>query len=482
MKYPMDVKVNICPVFSNMVHTDAWEGPCRVGTDEELQPSYEMRTGREMYKLWGARMKENIKGHCNVMDPVYIEFDESFVVKDSEFDKLRAILPEVDLFVISYRIPGIEDLGKPIAMINRSPTPIDLVGLYRDEGLEAYMAHDFPEFNELVHMLWVKKAVANTKILILSSSNEFPVSVNTSNSNAYGLTRKYGIRNTRMPFRDVFDVMDTITDTEEIRTIAEKLAGGATVSHIKMEYLMQDVKYYLAVRKMMERFACNAFTTPCKELCASQFPYKNKCTPCLTHSLLKDQGIPSACEEELNVWMAIMVLMYLSEQSVHMGNPMLIFKGESLTKNIGMSRVVYGPDSFDEEVLEIRHAVPGIQMQGLKKAPMPYELGSFTHAGWGTKVQVNMGENTATRRVTIGRFDRHGKKMIVAAGEIVGCAFKDDECSPAVYIKLDGDPREFRHELADGCFGHHLAMVYGDHTRAVKKLGKVMGFDVIVHK
>ena len=233
MKYPMDVKVNICPVFSNMVHTDAWEGPCRVGTDEELQPAYEMRTGREMYKLWGARMKENIKGHCNVMDPVYVEFDESFVVKDSEFDKLRALLPEVDLFVISYRIPGIEDLGKPIAMINRSPTPIDLVGLYRDEGLEAYMAHDFPEFNELVHMLWVKKAVANTKILILSSSNEFPVSVNTSNPNAYGLTRKYGIRNTRMPFRDVFGVMDTITDTEEIRAIAEKLTGGATVSHVK---------------------------------------------------------------------------------------------------------------------------------------------------------------------------------------------------------------------------------------------------------
>ena len=81
-----------------------------------------------------------------------------------------------------------------------------------------------------------------------------------------------------------------------------------------------------------------------------------------------------------------MVLMYLTEQSVHMGNPMLIFKDESLTKKIGMSRVVYGPDSFDEEVLEIRHAVPGTRMQGLKNDPMPYELGSFTHAGWGTKV------------------------------------------------------------------------------------------------
>ena len=31
MKYAMDVKVNLKPIFSNLVHTDWWEGPCRVG-------------------------------------------------------------------------------------------------------------------------------------------------------------------------------------------------------------------------------------------------------------------------------------------------------------------------------------------------------------------------------------------------------------------------------------------------------------------
>ena len=36
MKYAMDVKVNLKPVFSNMVHSDIWEGPCRVGLKEEL--------------------------------------------------------------------------------------------------------------------------------------------------------------------------------------------------------------------------------------------------------------------------------------------------------------------------------------------------------------------------------------------------------------------------------------------------------------
>ena len=51
-------------------------------------------------------------------------------------------------------------------MINLGPTPIDLVGYYRDIGLEAYMAHDYEEYNRILTCLQVRKAVANTKILI----------------------------------------------------------------------------------------------------------------------------------------------------------------------------------------------------------------------------------------------------------------------------------------------------------------------------
>ena len=40
MKYAMDVKVNLRPVFSNLVHSDYWEGPCRVGPEETGTPEY----------------------------------------------------------------------------------------------------------------------------------------------------------------------------------------------------------------------------------------------------------------------------------------------------------------------------------------------------------------------------------------------------------------------------------------------------------
>lgn len=47
MKYAMDVKVNLRPVFSNLVHSDYWEGPCRVGPEETGTPEYERRLGKK---------------------------------------------------------------------------------------------------------------------------------------------------------------------------------------------------------------------------------------------------------------------------------------------------------------------------------------------------------------------------------------------------------------------------------------------------
>ena len=61
MKKVIDVKINVKPIFSNVVHTAIWEGPCRVGTVEELSPEYEQRVGREQVRVWGeAHMAELI--------------------------------------------------------------------------------------------------------------------------------------------------------------------------------------------------------------------------------------------------------------------------------------------------------------------------------------------------------------------------------------------------------------------------------------
>ncbi|MGI5899932.1 MAG: hypothetical protein ACOX8S_08440 [Christensenellales bacterium] len=481
MKYAMDVKVNVKPVFSNMVHTGVWEGPCRVGLPEELEPSYEIRTGKEQFKLWRKELQENLCEYANILEPVYIEFDETFVVSDEEMDKLALDAHLVDIYLITYRVPGIERFGKAVSMINLGPTPIDLVGFYRDIGMEAYMAHDYEEYNELLKLLHVKKAVANTKMLILSATEQIPASVNTSIADLFGLYQRYGIRNSRMTFRNIFDVMDKMEITDEMRAKADKLIAGAYECAIDRENVYHDMKYYEAVLQIMEKFGCNAFTTSCKELCATRLPMENKCTPCMTHSLLKDDRIPSACEEDINVLLAMMVLMYLTEQTAFMGNPVLVIKGTKTVQNMGMPKLLADPGmTFDEDVLEIHHSVPGLKMQGFDQPDMPYMLGRFTHQGFGTKIQVDMAKGESNI-VTLGRFNRRGDRMIVSRAEILGCEFRETYCSPVVYYRVEGGVREFRQALAKGSYGHHLAVVYGDHISSVKNLGEIMGFGVEVH-
>ena len=479
MKYAMDVKVNLRPVFSNMVHTDWWEGPCRVGVFEENNPAVERRAGKEQFRIWYDELKKNIdSSRCNLMEPVYIEFDESFAVKDSEFDKL---LPEnhlVDIYLITYRIPGIERLRKPISMINLGPTPIDLVGYYTDIGLEAYMAHDYAEYNELLKNLQVRKAVANTKILILSNCEQTPASVNTSTYDLSDLFMRYGIRNNRIDFRQIVKYMDEIEIDDNIRSEARALIAGAQKCDLTEEFVCNDYRYFHAVRAMMEKYDCNAFTTACKELCASRIPQQYKFTPCLTHTTNKDDRIPSACEEDLAVWLAMTVMMYLTRQSVYMGNPVLVLAGSKTIEQLGMPKLLEQPDrTFDRDVLEIHHAVPVRKMRGFDKPMQDYSLSHFTTQGWGTHLQVDMAEQEG-QVVTFGRFNRRGTKMIVAVGHTLGCEFRPYYCSPAVYYDVEGGVREFRQALARGCYGHHQAIVYGNHVRELQELGRVMGFEV----
>ena len=41
------------------------------------------------------------------------------------------------------------------------------------------------------------------------------------------------------------------------------------------------------------------------------------------------------------------------------------------------------------------------------------------------------------------------------------------------------DARGFMHQLAG--FGHHQVLIFGDYTRMLHKIGRVMGFKVMEH-
>lgn len=70
------MKLNVKPVYVHLVHRSAYMGPCRGGTWEQLERSYDEMMAAENF----AKMKEglekvygNEKDIC-LQEPVYLEF------------------------------------------------------------------------------------------------------------------------------------------------------------------------------------------------------------------------------------------------------------------------------------------------------------------------------------------------------------------------------------------------------------------------
>lgn len=473
MRYAMDVTVNIKPVYANIVHSAVWEGPCRCGEAELLEPANERRSGRESFLLWQEELRRNLAPCARMLEPVYVEYDETFTVSQKQLERLEAEGNEIDLYLVRYRVPGIDRLGKPVSMIDTSCTAVDVVAFYHDRGLPAYLTHDFEEYNQLLAYLQVKKAIANTKILVLTAGEQVPFAVNSCCTDMRHLTERYGIRSIRLPLLSVTDYFE---EGEDVSEETDRIREKALSCKVPKNWMEQDVRYFHAVRRMMEHFDCNAFTTACKEFCATRVPAEYHVVPCLTHCLNKDDRIPSSCEEDINVLMAMMVFMYLAKKSVFMGNPALIPAGSQKCGELGIADM--DPERlYDEDLLEITHAVPGCKLDGFDAEELPFEIWNFTHEGWGSKVQVNMAQHEE-RTVTIGRFSRSGDRLIVTRGTVTGCRFNELGCSPSVFYTIKGGPCAFRQRLAWGGYGHHLAVIYGDYIDQVWELGKIVGFEV----
>ena len=100
-----EVKVNIKPVMGILVHSDFWEGPCRGGIKEEMMPEAEMRSARVKFENYKQQFSQ-ISGQANLLEPVFVPYDESFVVDEKIIAEIEKDLNKTDcLMVMNQRIP-----------------------------------------------------------------------------------------------------------------------------------------------------------------------------------------------------------------------------------------------------------------------------------------------------------------------------------------------------------------------------------------
>jgi len=464
---PRDVKINIKPLYAAMVHSGVWVGPCR--PRKTRTPEQERAAHKKSFPSVIEKLKRTLGSAAKVLEPIYYETDDYFDVRggpDGLFATLDNEKEEVDLYLqfgaVGRCFAGLmgERYKKPVA-IPYTASGRELSAYLRGKKLEGYTPINPDELTRLVALLRARKVFRQTNILeIINRPKKIPRRLPNAITDYEYLEKKFGIRVQQVDFAELADEMRRVRETKAIvertQKLADALIKNALDSNIKRDYVVSDVEFYHAVTNLMEKHDCNAFSIDCYEICASRLSEKWKTVPCLTHSLLKDEGFPSACEGDTNALLMMALLMALTNKAAYMGN--LHF--------------------HNEQLFDINHSVPGMKMLGFDQPDLPYQLRYRIHAGWGTKLQIDFSK-IKEKTVTIAQMNPWSDDVLAVKGEVCGVDGMDEiYCNPGALVSFPHTGEYFKKQ--DG-YGHHGVMVYGDYTKELERLAELLDIKVEVH-
>ncbi len=466
---PHLTRLVVKPVMTNMYHTDIWEGPCRfnVTTVEDEKKAVQRQFGN-----FSRQLEEHAFGldreNCRVMDPGLVVFVEDFEIPGEEFSKIDKDAREADVLYIwpggsstmVYEIAA--RYNKPVILAwGINCRTVDISSYCRSMGIETFIPHTPEETAELVSVLRARKVFRQTRILCPTDMG-WPTAVSAGVFNEPDrLGEMFGIGLETIGYLELKQEMErSIQDPEEQQKateMARELVRKADRVFLEEKYVAKSMLFYNTVIRLMKKHNCNAFAIECFEFCASRLADDWNVTPCLIHTLLKDQGIPSACEADLGALLAMHMLMSLSGKSSHLGNMFYREGGK----------------------MEINHSVPGIRMNGWKEPSMPYQLGRFVQSGWGTNAVVDFMMNEE-KNITVARMNPAGTGMLILKGKLVGSRGWDEDllgCAVSAYVvgRDSGTADAYMRRLSD--YGNHLIWVYGDYARQLARLCELNGIE-----
>jgi len=433
-----------------------------------------MAAAQKSFKEWAADIKTNGLGldaeDVTILEPVHITFSEDFVLKPQELNKLKKDSLEIDVFFIAPHGSSIAsfDIGKefhkPIILRGLNCRTVDICAYSRSNGIEVFVPHNTKELCKLISLLCARKAFVQTRVLMPTDRGLPAVASLTGINEPEKLRERFGIEVIRISYRELADemerVMDSAAETDTARQLAQQLIEGANKTYLEDKYVVRSMEFYSTVRNLMRRHHCNAFTIECFEFCSSRLPDKWDITPCVIHTLLKDQDIASACEADLGALLSMRLLMSVAKKSSHLGNMFL----------------------REPNMLVINHSAPGIKMNGFSEPGLPYQLSRFVHSGWGTKAVVDF-MNNPEKRVTVARMNPTATKVLLLKGRLVGSSgWGEDQpgCSVEAHIKPvdSGNAAAFVRKQKD--YGNHLIWTYGDYADDMVQLCNIIGLEAEV--
>ncbi len=242
-------------------------------------------------------------------------------------------------------------------------------------------------------------------------------------------------------------------DTNEIKALAKAYVDGAAgmVSGTPQDVL-NGVKSYVVARTILAREKGDGITMDCLgALHASKVSL-----PCISWSYMLDQGIPAACEADLNAATTHALVLYLLGVPGFQQDPVADTSRGTL---IGA------------------HCTCPTRMRGPGGPQLKYDLRH--HHGNRDAVPRpvwEVGQRVTVTQFVLGKDEATAPRLIVAAGTVVEnrAVPPAGGCVVSVEVKLDG---------TDDCLalpGFHQLFLYGDYKRRLLAYCRLYGIEPMV--
>ncbi len=507
-----DVKLKVLPVLATAEHLFYYEGPCRFGYGETLQPGYDRLANAQKAETFLAKVKEcaQAAGNIEIMEPVYLGRTDDWDNKEAMWEAAKPAADACDFAVCMQGI-ACDDLVMEFAERFKKPiatTPISgfsgtitaATMAARTNDYEAYGFYKWSDLTKCMKTLRARKVINTTKILCITRFGN-PTSYSSVDAfKSYEeVTAKLGVRFRFINLHEFFEYLHempeggncttpgrtntpnvTKEDIAKAEAIADELIAGSYENKMDRERVVKSALAYVEVRKLMDLQDCNGFTMPCPDACSTRRLNTEGFTACLTHSLNMEQGTPSACEYDTDCVLSQQALMAVSGKATYMGNtcPIPIEDGKV------QGRFGSTPEQLEklqamadnENLYMMQHSVAHRNMNGNMDGK--YAVHNFAiDQGFGATIRYDFTED-AGQKITMCRFSPDASKLFIGSGEIVmGGGHEGYNCSQLVYFKVKDQAKTWK---AQCVAGNHCTMVYGDYVEDLVALAESLGVEPVV--
>jgi len=216
-------------------------------------------------------------------------------------------------------------------------------------------------------------------------------------------------------------------------------ADGATLKTTE-----QAVAQCFLLKKLfhdvMAKHKCHAVTT---RGCMASYA---GIMPCLTLTLINDEGYMAYCEGDFVAIPAHILTHYICGNPTYFCNPTFPYKGNMM----------------------FAHCTAPRRMDGKKLEPV--ELVTHYESDYGAATHVHFPKG---QLMTVIKPDFEAKNWLAFTGKVVGTP-DIDTCRAQVELKLNADTQSVLKNLR----GFHCVLAYGDHTREVAYAANKVGIEV----